>query len=553
MYISPGIIFNEARKAAKLGNRRQRQRFFSSLMQRSHALHGVVLDGVEGTLVEVQARATGIQKDEAKPAGECVKITGLESPKDIIERVSGALASLGVSELDVKVQVSLHPAELKKTGTSLDLPIAIVVLQAAGYLDVIVNPGDFLLFGELDLCGQVRSVSAALPLSLAAKDGHQLVVPTANTNEAMLIFATGRHNVCDIQPVSTLEEAIGFITGKVKLSQARPDDVQFRHATDKAPDFGLIRGQKQAKRAMVICAAGSHSLLMCGPPGNGKSFAASALPGIMPPLTKKETVELSAIYSSAGELKPGTAVTRRPFIKVHSTASKPAVVGGGSDGELKPGAVTRAHFGVLFLDELPQFNKAVLESLREPMEDDVVNISRTSTRAEFPCQFSLIAAMNPCPCGNYGYDDPQKGIKCECKKSQVENYYRKISGPIRDRIDMKISLNPLTPDEHFTKTPDELESPKMLKLVCRARMIQVERFAETDITCNARIPGGEVRKWCDFSDPGMDEYRSLVENLGLSSRGMDRLAKVARTIADLDNRVEIQPRHVTEAAEFVGA
>lgn len=552
MIISPYIIFNEARKAAKLGNRRQRQRFFSGLMQQSHALHGVVMDGVEGTLVEVQARATGIQKDEAKPVGECVKITGLESAKEIIERVAGALASLGVVELDVKIQVSLHPAELKKTGTSLDLPIAIVVLQAAGYLDAILNPGDFLLFGELDLCGQVRSVSSALPLSLATRDGQLLVVPSQNVNEAMLIMATGRHDGCEIQPVSTLEEAIGFMTGKAMPSHARPKSVQFRHATDKATDMGLVRGQKQAKRAMVICAAGSHSLLMSGSPGCGKSFTASALPGILPPLTKKETVELTAVYSAAGKLKPGTAVTRRPFIEADPTTSKPALIGGGSSGDLKPGSITLAHLGVLFLDEIPQFAKTSLEALRSPIENGVVNISRTNSRAEFPCRFSLVAAMNPCPCGNYGYDDPQKGIKCNCSRRDVEKYEGKISGPIRDRIDMKIKLDPLTPDEHFSDPPEELESPGLCKLVCHARRVQDERFKGTDIACNAQIPGGEVRKWCDFSDGGMDEYRSIVENLGLSSRGMDRLAKVARTIADLDNRIEIQPRHVAEAAEFVG-
>ena len=344
--------------------------------------------------------------------------------------------------------------------------------------------------------------------------------------------------------MSSLEEVVEFFKGKAKLENALKQEIKFESAVAKAIDFGLIRGQDRAKEAAVIAAAGGHNMLMIGPPGEGKSLLASAIPGILPRLNNDEKVQLTRIYSAFGALQSdGQAVTRRPMRSVHHTVSKQALVGGGS-GVPRPGEITLAHLGVLFLDELGEFSRATLESLRQPIETGEITISRVGATLQYPCHFTLVAAMNPCPCGFAGTD------RCRCKDVEVSGYQKKISGPLLDRIDLQVELQRLSTDERFAETKGE-ESPKIRAQVEAARQRQSDRFKGTGIPYNAAIPGGRVREYCGFSDNGFAAYKLTIEQNSFSTRSMDRLAKVARTVADLAASESVDPRRVEKAAGFL--
>ncbi|MGZ0165406.1 MAG: YifB family Mg chelatase-like AAA ATPase, partial [Planctomycetales bacterium] len=305
-----------------------------------------------------------------------------------------------------------------------------------------------------------------------------------------------------------------------------------------------IRGQDRAKDAAVIAAAGGHNMLMIGPPGEGKSLLASAIPGVMPKLANPEKVELTRIYSACGMLgQDGIAVTRRPMRPVHHTISKQALVGGGSPIP-RLGEITLSHLGILFLDELAEFSTATLETLRQPMESGEIAISRVGSSLTFPCRFTMIAAMNPCPCGYFGSD------RCRCTDREVKKYQGKISGPILDRIDLQVELRSLTVEERFAPTV-EGQSAKIRRQVENARLRQVERYIGTETPHNAAMPGGSVAEHCEFSPKGFERFRAIIEKSTLSTRSMDRLAKVSRTIADLDDDDHVQPEHLDEAASFV--
>ncbi|MGC3966755.1 MAG: ATP-binding protein [Pirellulales bacterium] len=322
------------------------------------------------------------------------------------------------------------------------------------------------------------------------------------------------------------------------------NDIHFESHIPKCVDFGRVRGQDRAKEAALIAAAGAHNLLLIGPPGEGKSLLASAIPGILPRLNNAEKVELTRIFSACGELeRDGVAVTRRPMRRVHHTASKQSVIGGGSKIP-KPGEVTLAHLGVLFLDEIAEFSTSTLESLRQPIEDGFVNISRVGATMTFPSRFTLVAAMNPCPCGYFGTE------MCRCKDNDVKKYQKKISGPILDRIDLQVELSRLSTEERFTEVADG-ESEILRGKVQAARDRQNKRFEGKNIPFNAAIPGGHVREFCDFSESGFITYKVVIDNNSLSTRSMDRLAKVARTVADLQNAAKVEPAHVEKAAGFV--
>ncbi|XZE19450.1 YifB family Mg chelatase-like AAA ATPase [Pirellulaceae bacterium SH449] len=354
------------------------------------------------------------------------------------------------------------------------------------------------------------------------------------------------HEGCGVFPVQTLEEILDYFRGVRRLNNALSEPIRFSSYIDRATDFGKIRGQQQAKRAAVISAAGGHNLLLVGPPGEGKSLIASAMSGILPRLSDSEKVEITRIYSAMGLLSDdGMAVTRRPFRPVHHSATMQSLVGGGS-GVPKPGEVTLAHHGILFLDEIPEFAKNTLEALRQPLENGYVNITRVSASLEFPARFCLVAAMNPCPCGYAG--DP----RCRCEIKTIEKYQKKLSGPFLDRMDLQVFLKPLSQAERFTHV-NESESKQIRLYVEKARNLQLDRFKGQNITCNAEIPGGRVVDFCRMSADAEKSYRETLERASVSTRTCDRLAKVARTIADLDSEELIEPKHVDEAASFVAA
>lgn len=525
----------------------QRQRQFGRLLRLDHTLNGAILLGLDGHIIEIQARAIEVLREKL-PLTRATEITGMATGavREVLQRIGGAYAKLGIPESEVEILINLAPADLPKYGTWLDLPLAVIMLQAAGILPDLPDhkEGDYILVGEIGIHGEVRRVPGALSLAHQAKPGQSLIVPSGNEKECALILAKPGHEGCRVFPVSTLEEVIDFFRGKRKLENALREQIRFESAIPQAVDFGRIRGQKLAQEAALISAAGGHNLLLIGPPGEGKSLLASAIPGILPRLNDSEKVELTRIYSACGKLEhDAMAVTRRPMRPIHHTASKPSLVGGGS-GIPVPGEITLAHLGVLFLDELAEFPRSTLEALRQPIEQGWVTISRVGSTLRFPSQFTLVAAMNPCPCGYYGTD------RCSCRASDVDRYQKKISGPLLDRIDLQVELKPLTTEERFAETEENV-SPRLRALVERARQMQNKRFSGTDIPFNAAIPGGHVRDYCKFSNEGFEQFKSVIESNTLSTRSMDRLAKVSRTIADLATEDTVQPSHVQKATKFV--
>lgn len=519
------------------------------LLDRDHTLNGGILFGLDGHIIEVQGRAMDILKRGPDAWSAVTNISGMTSRAvdESVTRISGAFAKMRIPLPEVEIQINLSPATLPKEGSWLDLPIAIVMLQAAGVLPDLpeTKEGDFILMGEVGLHGELRRVPGALSIAYTAKPGQSLIVPAGNEKECALILAKPGHEGCRVFAAGLLEEVVDYFRGKGRLENALKDGITFEPAVLKAVDFGAIFGQERAKQAAVIAAAGGHNLLLIGPPGEGKSLLASAVPGILPRLSNEEKVELTKIYSACGSMiGDGQAVTRRPFRAIHHTVSKQGLVGGGSKIP-KPGEVTLAHLGVLFLDEIAEFSRATLETLRQPIENGEVTITRVGATISYPCRFALLAAMNPCPCGYFGSD------LCTCRERDVESYQKKLSGPLIDRIDLQVELKRLSTEERFADSPAEPESPKLRKKVESARERQAKRFAGKGISSNSAMPGGRVREYCQFSGAGLTEYKATIDKHVLTTRSMDRLAKVARTVADLEGKDEVEPNHVEIAAGFV--
>ncbi|MEA2113483.1 MAG: YifB family Mg chelatase-like AAA ATPase [Patescibacteria group bacterium] len=476
----------------------------------------------------------------------CFQIVGLPGAavNESKDRVSSAIKNSGITppyHSRRRVIVNLAPADLKKEGPAYDLPIAMAFLLASGQVSV-ENTTDKIFIGELSLEGALRRISGVLPIALAAKEkGFKTIfLPIGNAVEAALVKGL------EVIPVNSLKQLIAHLKGERLISKKMPArENKLCSKNDLLVDMAHIKGQEQSKRALEIAAAGAHNILMRGPAGTGKTLLARSFPSILPSLLKKESLEVTKIFSAAGHLNDNQSlVTERPFRSPHHTASVVSLVGGGS--RPKPGEITLAHRGVLFLDEMPEFSRSTLEGLRQPLEDGVITVSRAGGTEIFPAKFILIGAMNPCPCGKLG--DPEQ--QCTCSPGQISKYQRKLSGPFLDRIDINIEVPRLIASE---LSSSQLSEPSKLirERVRKARIIQGRRFLnEKNIITNSEMRPNQTKKFCRIGLSGQNLLENAVDRMRLSVRSYYRLLKLSRTIADLDGADNIQTTHIAEAIQY---
>jgi len=460
------------------------------------------------------------------------------------ERVRAAIRNSGFSMPARRVTVNLAPADTKKQGPSFDLPIALGVLMGDGQLKP--QLADFAAVGELGLDGEVRSITGVLPMALGARDmgKRALLVPKANGAEASVVEGL------DIYPVESLADALELLREGTRLPLPPMLQLDEEPPLENGVDWSDVKGQEGVKRAMEIAAAGGHNILLVGSPGSGKTLLSRRLPTILPPIPMNEALEVTKLYSVAGLLSSGQGLVRqRPFRAPHHTVSHAGLVGGGSYP--RPGEISLAHHGVLFLDELPEFHRDVLEVMRQPLEDGFVSIARAAQTLTFPARFQLVAAMNPCPCGQLlGSQTGSLSMKpCTCTAPQIRRYLAKISGPLLDRIDIHIEVPRLSSDELMSKRIGE-SSASVRRRVVAARERQRERMSEMGIACNARMGSKAMREFCDMDAGTKELLKAAIAQFNLSGRGYDRTLKVSRTIADLEGAQNVEMHHVAEAINY---
>lgn len=462
--------------------------------------------------------------------------------KESHDRIVAALQNNGYKFPVADITVNMAPADLRKEGSGYDLPLAIGILAAmekvnAGILD------KYMLVGELGLDGRLQPVRGALPIAIRARKEKfkGLIVPKQNIREAAVV------NNLDVYGMDCLADVVAFLNGAMQFEPTRIDTRHefYEHQSNFELDFADVRGQETVKRAMEVAAAGGHNMIMIGPPGSGKSMMAKRLPSILPPLSLAESLETTQIHSVAGKLGKGMSlISQRPFRSPHHTISQVALVGGGLNPQ--PGEISLAHNGVLFADELPEFNKATLEVLRQPLEDRKITISRAKYTIEYPCSFMFVASMNPCPCGYF--NDPTH--HCVCTPGQIQRYMNKISGPLLDRIDIQCEITPV-PFKDISKAQPGEPSSVIRERVIKARLIQEERFKDVKgIHCNAMMTERMIHQYAEPDEAGINLLRMAMERLNLSARAYNRILKVARTIADLEGSEKVCPEHLAEAINY---
>ncbi len=494
--------------------------------------------GIEAYLMEVELDIVSGQPG--------MTIVGLPdmAVKESRERVRSALVNCGYSFPVKRMTLNLAPADVPKEGTSLDLPIAIALIAGSGLIPMEALD-DTLFLGELALDGILRPVRGALPVAISGTQmGYKrFLLPEINAKEAAVVEGI------DIIPIKTLTQAVEYLNGNDSITPCQVDaEKLFRQSAHYEVDFFEVKGQEHVKRALEVAAAGGHNVVMIGPPGSGKSMMAKRLPSILPPISFEEALETTKIHSIHGSLPSDQAlIATRPFRTPHHSISDAGLIGGGKYPH--PGEVSLAHNGILFLDEMPEFSRNVLENLRQPLEDGVVTISRVSGSLTYPSRMMLIAALNPCLCGYFGDSSGNSRNKCQCTPTQINRYISKLSGPLLDRIDIHIEVPSVSFDD--LHAPANGESSSVIRdRVIQARAIQQTRFSGTKMYCNAHMQSRNIKKFCSMDETTRDMLRSGLERLGLSARAYDRVIKVARTIADLAHSETIGPEHISEALQY---